>query len=141
MLRAVIAGASRRWILGEPADPGRASPVRERRPGGPLAASLCTPFAALSFVASSFAAFVGVTFLFGWVAGLLLVLKAWHLVNVTGLVVFSGAGYVTLMLVPVLCGFSCTRVAGRLVSRGWGGGPLRFLALGVCGLVAGMMAI
>jgi hypothetical protein len=134
MLRPVTAGASRRWILGEPDDYGRASRVRARSVTS-LAASFGESFAA------SFSAFVGVTFLFGWVAGVLLVLKSWHLLNVSRWVMFSGAGYVTLMLVPVLCGFTCTRVAGRLVSRGWGGAPLRLLALGVCGLVAGLMAI
>jgi hypothetical protein len=53
----------------------------------------------------------------------------------------SGAGYVTLMLIPIMCGFVCARIAGHLVRRGWGGAPLRVLALGVCGLVAGVMAI
>jgi hypothetical protein len=43
-------------------------------------------------------------------------------------------------LVPTMCGFVCARVASCLASRGWGGAPLRALALGVCGLVAGLMA-
>ena len=53
----------------------------------------------------------------------------------------SGAGYVTLMLIPTMCGFACARVASRLASRGWGGAPLRALALGIGGLVAGLMAL
>lgn len=134
MLRLVTAGASRRWILGEPDDHGRASRVHARSVTS-LASSVADSFTA------SFTAFVGVTFLFGWVAGVLVVLQSWHLLNLSRWVVFSGAGYVTLMLIPVACGFTCTRVAGRLVSRGWGGAPLRLLALGVCGLVAGLMAI
>lgn len=138
MLRPVTVGASRRWILGEPDDHGRASRVRAR-PVTSLASSVAGSFAASA--AASFTAFVAVTFLFGWVAGVVGVLKSWHLLNVSRWVVFSGAGYVTLMLIPVACGFTCTRVAGRLVSRGWGGAPLRFLALGLCGLVAGLMAI
>jgi hypothetical protein len=139
MLRAVTAGTSRRWILGAPDDLRRASRVRARlvtsRSGSPRSLGVS------AFGFSSFGVFVGATFLFGWVAGVLLVVKSWHLLNVSRWVVFSGSGYVTLMLVPVLCGFCCTRVAGRLVSRGWGAAPLRLLALGMCGLVAGLMAI
>ena len=91
--------------------------------------------------AASFAAFVAATFLFGWVGGLLLVLKSWHLFHATRWLMVSGAGYVTLMLIPIMCGFACARIAGHLVRRGWSGTPLRVLALGVCGLVAGVMAI
>jgi hypothetical protein len=92
-------------------------------------------------LASSFMAFVAATFLFGWGSGLLLVLKSWHLFNATRWLMVSGAGYVTLMLIPIMCGFACARIAGHLVRRGWSGMPLRMLALGVCGLVAGVMAI
>jgi hypothetical protein len=91
--------------------------------------------------AAGFAAFVSATFLFGWVSGLLLVLKSWHLFHATRWLMVSGAGYVTLMLIPIMCGFACARIAGHLVRRGWSGAPLRVLALGVCGLVAGVMAI
>ena len=92
-------------------------------------------------VAGSFVAFVAVTFLFGWLSGLLLVLKSWHLLHVSRLLMISGAGYVTLMLIPIMCGFVCARIVGHLVRRGWSGIPLRVLALGVCGLVVGVMAI
>jgi hypothetical protein len=92
-------------------------------------------------VAVSFVAFVAVTFLFGWLSGLLLVLKSWHLLPASRVLMISGAGYVTLMLIPIMCGFVCARIAGHLVRRGWSGLPLRMLALGVCGLVAGVMAI
>ena len=91
--------------------------------------------------AAGFAAFVSATFLLGWVSGLLLVLKSWHLFHATRWIMVSGAGYVTLMLIPIMCGFACARIAGHLVRRGWSGAPLRVLALGVCGLVAGVMAI
>ena len=96
---------------------------------------------AVSFPAFSVATFLAATFLFGWGAGLLLVLKSWHLFHGTRWLMVSGAGYVTLMLIPIMCGFTCARVAGHLVRRGWSGMPLRMLALGVCGLVAGVMAI
>jgi hypothetical protein len=92
-------------------------------------------------VAAGFFAFVSATFLFGWISGLLLVLKSWHLFHATRWLMVSGAGYVTLMLIPIMCGFACARIAGHLVRRGWSGAPLRVLALGVCGLVAGVMAI
>ncbi len=81
------------------------------------------------------------TFLFGWLSGLLLVLKSWHLLHATRWLMVSGAGYVTLMLIPIMCGFVCARIAGHLTRRGWSGMPLRVLALGLCGLVAGVMAI
>ena len=93
-----------------------------------------------SFVAG-FVGFVAATFLFGWLSGLLLVLKSWHLFHATRWLMVSGAGYVTLMLIPIMSGFACARIAGHLVRRGWSGMPLRVLALGVCGLVAGVMAI
>jgi hypothetical protein len=92
-------------------------------------------------VAAAFVAFVAATFLFGWLSGLLLVLKSWHLFHATGWLMVSGAGYVTLMLIPIMSGFACARIAGHLVRRGWSGTPLRVLALGVCGLVVGVMAI
>ena len=92
------------------------------------------------FVAG-FVGFVAATFLLGWLSGLLLVLKSWHLFHATRWLMVSGAGYVTLMLIPIMCGFTCARIAGHLVRRGWSGAPLRVLALGVCGLVAGVMAI
>lgn len=89
----------------------------------------------------SFRALVTGTFLFGWAAGVLLVLKSWHLLHAPRWMMVSGAGYVTFMLVPIICGFAVTRISARLISRGWGGTSVRFLALGLCGLVAGLMAI
>jgi hypothetical protein len=113
MLGAVTAGTERRRISGQPERPNDgcwATPVR-----------------------ATLVSLITAAFLLGWVAGLLAVWKSrWIMV--------SGAGYVTLMLVPTMCGFVCARVASRLASRGWGGAPLRALALGVCGLVAGLMA-
>jgi hypothetical protein len=114
-----------------------APPLRQREPGGMLAAVAAGAEPGLT----SFVALVTGTFLFGWVAGVLVVVKSWHLLQAPRWMLVSGAGYVVLMLVPILCGFAVTRVSGRLVSRGWGGLPLRGLALGLCGLVAGLMAI
>ncbi len=124
MLSRVSVGAERRCcrILDEGDDYRRSRAPRDR-------------------VAAGFVAFVAATFLFGWVTGLLLVLKSWHLLHATRWLMVSGAGYVTLMLIPIMCGFACARIAGHLVRRGWSGMPLRVLALGVCGLVAGVMAI
>ena len=140
MLRRVTVGAERRrrWILDEPDHcRGRsrhAGPLRSRHAElGPASAADRTAAVAAGFVTS--------TFLFGWLAGMLLVVKSWHLQHAIGWLMVSGAGYVTLMLIPIMCGFVCARIAGHLVRRGWGGAPLRVLALGVCGLVAGVMAI
>jgi hypothetical protein len=90
---------------------------------------------------SSFRALVTGTFLFGWAAGVLLVLKSWRLFHAPRWMMVSGAGYVTFMLIPIICGIGVTRLSGRLISRGWGGTSVRFLALGLCGLVAGLMAL
>jgi hypothetical protein len=89
----------------------------------------------------SFPHLVAGTFLFGWTAGLLVVLKCWHLVHAPRWLMVTGAGYVAFMLLPILCGVGVVRLASRLVGRGWGATPFRFLALGLCGLVAGLMAI
>jgi hypothetical protein len=45
------------------------------------------------------------------------------------------------MLLPAAMGSGIAWLSGRLVSRGWGGGSLRMLAAGVCGLVAGLFAL
>ena len=123
MLRRVTVGAERRrrWILDEP--------------------DHCRGLDSIDRAAGFAAGFVVSTFLFGWLTGLLLVVKSWHLQHATRWLMISGAGYVTLMLIPIFSGFLCARIAGHLVRRGWGGAPLRALALGVCGLVAGVMAI
>ena len=120
MLGAVTAGTERRRISGQPEQPN----------GGCWA----TP------VRATLVSLITAAFLLGWVAGLLAVWKAWQLFHASRWIMVSGAGYVTLMLVPTMCGFVCARVASCLASRGWGGAPLRALALGVCGLVAGLMA-
>lgn len=128
MLCRVIAGAERRrcLVLDEGDDCREPAPRRDR-----VDATLV----------AGFVGFVAATFLFGWLSGLLLVLKSWHLFHATRWLMVSGAGYVTLMLIPIMSGFACARIAGHLVRRGWSGMPLRVLALGVCGLVAGVMAI
>ena len=81
------------------------------------------------------------TFGLGWVAGILLVLKSWHLFRAPRWMMFSGAGYVTFMLVPIVFGFGVTWLSSRLISRGWGRVSLGFLGLGLCGLIVGLMAI
>jgi len=81
------------------------------------------------------------TFALGWAAGVLLVLKSWHLFRAPRWMMVSGAGYVTFMLVPIVFGFAVTWLSSRLVSRGWGRVSLGFLGLGLCGLIAGLLAI
>jgi hypothetical protein len=88
-----------------------------------------------------FLAFVTGTFLFGWVMGVLLVLKAWRLVHAPRWMMVSGAGYVTFMLIPIICGFLVARLCSWLISRGWGGMPVGFLALGLCALLAGVLPL
>jgi len=117
MLAAVTAGAERRWISEQPDERCWATPVR-----------------------ATLVSLVTAAFLLGWVAGVLTVWKSWELFHASRWIMVSGAGYVTLMLIPTMCGFACARVASRLASRGWSGAPLRALALGVCGLVAGLLA-
>lgn len=92
-------------------------------------------------VRATLAWLVSATFLLGWVAGVLTVWKFWQLFHASRWSLVSGAGYLSLMLIPTMCGVVCARVASQLASRGWGGAPLRALALGVCGLVAGLLAI
>jgi len=118
MLAAVTAGAERRWISEQPDERCWATPVR-----------------------ATLVSLVTAAFLLGWVAGVLTVWKSWELFHASRWIMVSGAGYVTLMLIPTMCGFACARVASRLASRGWGGAPLRALALGIGGLVAGLMAL
>ncbi len=92
-------------------------------------------------VGHTFVGLVTGTFALGWAAGILVVLKSWHLFHAPRWLMVSGAGYVTFMLVPIVCGFGFTWLSSRLVSRGWGSVGLGFFALGVCGLIAGLMAI
>jgi hypothetical protein len=90
---------------------------------------------------TSFLAFVTGTFFFGWVAGFVVVFKLWQLGRAARWMMLSGIGYVTFMLVPAMIGFGIAWLSGRLVARGWGGTPLRLLAVGVCGLLAGLLAL
>jgi hypothetical protein len=90
---------------------------------------------------SPFAAFVAGTFLVGWLAGLAIVLKVWLLANAPRWMLFSGVGYVSLMLAPPLLGFAFARTMGRLSGRGFGGAPVGLLGLGLLGLVAGFCAL
>jgi len=84
---------------------------------------------------------VTATFVFGWVAGLVVVLKLWQLAQAPRWMMWSGTGYVSLMLVPAASGFVVARLARRLVARGWGGTPLRMAAVGVLGLLAGLLVL
>jgi hypothetical protein len=90
---------------------------------------------------SPFGAYVTGTFLFGWLAGLAIVFKMFLLASVPRWMIFSGVGYVSLMLVPPLAGFAFARVMGRLLGRGYGGAPLGLLGLGLVGLVVGFCAL
>ena len=102
MLRHVAVGAERRHCLVlEEGDDYREPAPRDR--------------VAATFVAVDFTSFVAATFPSGWLSGLLLVLKSWHLFHATGWLIVSGAGYVTLMLIPI------TSVRLRADSATWSG--------------------
>jgi hypothetical protein len=92
-------------------------------------------------VHSPFSTFVAGTFLAGWLLGLAVVLKLWHLAEAPRWMVLSGVGYVTLMLPPALTGFALAWCAGRLSARGWGPAALALAGVGVAGLVAGLLVI
>jgi hypothetical protein len=124
MLASVTAGAERRWIPGAGDHESRGE---TQSWAAPVRAALTSLIAA--------------AFLLGWTSGVLVVWKSWQLLHASRWIMVSGAGYVTLMLIPIMCGFVCARVGGHLASRGWSGAPLRALALGICGLVAGLMAL
>jgi hypothetical protein len=85
--------------------------------------------------------FVAGTFVFGWLVGLALVFKLWDLVGAPRWMMFSGAGYVSLMLGPAIAGMGLSRAMGRLAGRGWGGASLGLLAAGMVGLVTGLFAL
>jgi hypothetical protein len=80
-------------------------------------------------------------FTVGWLLGLLVVFKLWHLTHAPRWMMFSGMGYVSLMMAPAFVGFAFARVINRLASRGWRGAPLGLFGLGVCGLVVGLLAL
>jgi len=88
-----------------------------------------------------FSAVVAGTFLLGWVLGLAVVLKLWHLAHPPRWMFVSGVGYVTLMLPPALVGFGLAWCAGRLAARGVGPASLGLAAAGVIGLVAGLLVV
>jgi hypothetical protein len=90
---------------------------------------------------SPFSAFVAGTFLFGWLLGLAIVLKLWHLAEAPRWMLLSGVGYVTFMLPPAITGFTLAWCAVRLSARGWGSASLGLAAVGVLGLVAGLLVI
>jgi hypothetical protein len=90
---------------------------------------------------SPFATYVAGTFLFGWLLGLAIVLKLWHLAHAPRWMVVSGVGYVSLMLPPTMAGFTLAWCAGRLAARGWGRPSLGLAGAGVIGLVAGLLAL
>lgn len=91
--------------------------------------------------ASPFLLFVATVFLFGWLVGLAIVIKIWELADAPRWMLFSGAGYVSLMLGPTIVGFGFARTLGLLAGRGWGGASLGLLCAGVVGLVAGLLAL
>jgi hypothetical protein len=86
-------------------------------------------------------AYVAGTFLFGWVLGLVSVLKLWNLSHAPRWMILSGVGYVTLILPPTLTGFAFTWCTGRLAARGWGRASLALAGAGVIGLVAGLLVL
>ena len=90
---------------------------------------------------TSYLPFVVGTFACGWVLGLLVIFKLWHLAHAPRWMMFSGMGYVSLMMAPAFVGFGFASVIRRLASRGWRGAPLGLFGLGVCGLVAGLLAL
>jgi hypothetical protein len=88
-----------------------------------------------------FLAFVTATFLLGWLLGVVCVFKVWSLLQAPRWMMFSGAGYVSFVLAPIVLGVAVTVLSGKMCSRGWGGSPVRMLAVGVCGLVLGLVAL
>jgi len=85
--------------------------------------------------------FVIGAFAFGWLLCLVVVFKLWLLAHAPHWMIFSGMGYISLMMAPAFGGFAFARWIGRLASRGWRGAPLGLVGLGVCGLVAGLLAL
>jgi hypothetical protein len=80
-------------------------------------------------------------FLFGWLVGLATILKLWQVADAPRWMMFTGTGYVSLMLAPAIVGFAFAKGMGWLAARGFGGIPLGMLGLGVVGLVAGFCAL
>jgi len=89
----------------------------------------------------SFFAIIAGTFLFGWLLGLAIVFKVWHLAHAPRWMIVSGVGYVTLMLPPAITGFALAWCAGRMSARGWGPASLGLAGAGVVGLVTGLLVL
>jgi hypothetical protein len=90
---------------------------------------------------SPFSTIVAGTFLSGWLLGLAVVLKLWHLAHAPRWMLVSGVGYVSLMLPPAIAGFALAWCAGRLAARGWGRPSLGLAGAGVVGLVVGLLVV
>jgi len=90
---------------------------------------------------SSFAAFLAGTFVFGWLLGLAIVFKLWHVAQAPRWMMLSGVGYVSMMLPPAITGFAMAWTMGRLAARGWGRPSLGLAGVGAVGLVAGLLAL
>jgi hypothetical protein len=90
---------------------------------------------------SSYVAFVGGTFFYGWLLGFALVFRLWHLAHAPRWMMLSPMGYVSFMMAPALVGVLFTRTMGQLASRGWRGMPLGLIGLGAGGLVLGLLAV
>ena len=90
---------------------------------------------------SSFVALIAGSFLFGWLLGVAMVLKLWHLAHAPRWMITSGVGYVSLMLPPIITGFILAWMTSRLAARGWGPASLGLAGAGVVGLVAGFLVI
>ena len=90
---------------------------------------------------SSFAAFLAATFIFGWLLGLAIVFKLWQLSHEPRWMIFSGVGYVSMMLPPAISGFAMTWSMVRLAARGWGRASLGLAGVGAIGLVAGLLVL
>ena len=90
---------------------------------------------------SSFAASLAATFIFGWLLGLAMVFKLWQLSHAPRWMMFSGVGYVSLMLPPALIGIALAWSMVRLTARGWSRPSLGLAGVGVIGLVAGLLVL
>ena len=81
------------------------------------------------------------TFFFGWLLGVAVVFKLWHLAHAPRWLMLSGMGSVSFLMAPIISGALFSGGIGRLASRGWRGAPLGLIGLGACGLVAGLLAL
>jgi hypothetical protein len=90
---------------------------------------------------ATFPAFVAATFVFGWLLGVAVVFKLWQVTQAPRWMMFSGVGYVTLMLPPAISGFAMAWGMVRLATRGWGRASLGLAGAGAIGLVAGLLVL